>query len=177
MDKKDDWIQIRASKPELATLDYLADLVRTSRSNLLRMLIPYREIVDAFRCYYEAYNLDPKGIVDEFTGKAVDFLEQQMVCPSDSCISYQVQFVCKHPDRTRKVAELYCKWSKACRDIAGFRLDPVCLEDSKNFTHVAIGPDDSSDYIELVKDECRRLLAKSVETTKKLLTNLETKNV
>jgi len=173
---RDDSVEVRMSKPEMELLDYLAGLGKTNRSNLLRMLIPYREIVDAFRCYYEAYNLDPKNMADEFTNRAVAFLEQQMVCPSDSCIEYQVKVVCQHPDRTKKVAELYIKWSKAVRDVEGFRIDPVCTEGGA-CTHIVIGPGDSSDYVGLVENEVRRLLAKSVETTTKLLKDFGDKNV
>ena len=176
--RKEDSVEVRMNKPELELLDYFAGMARTNRSNLIRTLNPSRAIVDAFRCYYEHYDLDTKGMVEEFTDRAVAFLEQQMVCPSDSNIEYQIKVVCQHPDRTKKIAELYCKWSKACRDVPGFRLDPVCLEDGRTCTHVAISEkEDGSDYIELVKNECRRLLAKSVESTEKLLKDLGTKNV
>jgi hypothetical protein len=160
MDKKDDFLEVRISRPDLELLDYFAGLCRTNRSSLVRRLIPCRAVIEAVRHFYEAHDLDTKNMADEFTGRAVTFLEQQMIGQGDSCISYQVQFVCRYPDRVKKVAELFCKWSQAVRDIAGYRLDPICVR-GEVYTHVAVGPDDSSDYIELVKDECQRLLEKS----------------
>jgi hypothetical protein len=168
MAEKDEFVAVRMNKPELESLDYLAGLTRMNRSNLIRILNPCRAAIDAFRCYYEHYNLDTKNMADEFTDRAVAFLESQMTCPSDSCIEYQVKVVCTHPDRTKKVAELYCKWSKAVRDVEGFKINPVCTEGGA-CTHIVIGPGDSLDYVKLVENEVRRLLAKSVEGTTKLL--------
>jgi len=172
MDRKDELLQIKISRPELALLDSLVALTGTSRSGVVRRLIPGKAMIRALGAYYSAYQLKSENLLEEFIGQVANFFMKQMTAPSDANVDFQIQLLCKGSDREEKISELYVKWISACRDVEGYRFEPVCLPDKKEHSQIAVGPDDDPQYVELMKNECRKLLKESVEFTEKLLKSL-----
>ncbi len=148
-DKK---IQVWADEKKAKDLRHLAESVGISTSMAFRELIPHPTITDALIEFNLLNGNGKRTAIMNISLTTMNFFKSWMMKDRQYPIGLQVELLTGGLDPELKTALLYVRWAKAKRGVDGYRFELVPYKGKARF-NIVIGPDDSDEAIEALKQE------------------------